>query len=277
MFNSFGEKMLPIALLSSLSGVGCKDNKAIEKPPVADGRYKEITFAKSPGILRTLEPQKACPPVGFDQVTLKKENIFNRFAKVINECGGNLQRGKVDGRDTYFRTTIPGYRVNGRLAMLLEGAFDQTGMDRGLEQVQRRTFIMKRNDALDGLIPGNLSDFGQHAITSAIPGVSATFSTINLSGDNVQDIGAFATEICQTRMIAENDDNKAEAVCNSFGNTVKMAMTGYDYERYQDEINRSSGVLPGGRRFRFKAFNPSVFEGLKDGLSAKPDILEIKR
>jgi len=265
---------LVAATCLSAQELACDDNRIPEipaqstsKPPLPMKPVEvEIRHKPVPGVLKTLTPTRTCD---LDIEALKQMEPLERFMTVGDKCKG---KGQAKG-PIMLQTTIPGYHADSVLFQGLERIFDSTGYSSKLPQVAARVFLFHRMDGKDGLPGGNLISFAPHAMTSAQPGVSMSFSSIPMRGDKSQDISALATEICQSKMLAEKDQGRAESVCNSYGRAVNSIYDGHSYEQYRQLMLAAKGVMPDGTRIPFTPYPKEIYELLKVLLKDLPDIL----
>jgi len=234
-----------------------------------------INFHPVPGHLKSLQATKTCDKV--DAVRFARQDIEQKFGSIISGCEGNL---RSDGR-TFFKCTVPGHKANAQLFLGLEKVFKEAGfVDRSTQTFAKRTFILHREDGKDGVPMGDASSpnasFTKLAKTQALPHVSHSLSSVPLSGDNLTDIKAFATEMCQTLVIPKYPKvvSKSEIICNSYGLTVGCAYSGMSYEKYA-ELARGSAMLmeSGGEQLRFEVFSKAIYDKLRKMLASQPDIL----
>lgn len=275
-----------IALASTLLGLSaCGDTQKIEgkkdatsrvsekpKPKSSSSKnptheaYREFSFQSTPGLYSRLTPQQVC---NAEEDSFKQMDIAKRFEFVVQDCRTKLQRGG----NTFLSVTIPNHRINGALVAELDRALELEGDFKGLPQVGQRTFIFSREDGKDGLPGGNLVNFGPEAQTYVPARVSHSFSSIPLEGDNGADFGALATEMCQTKMLAEPNHIKAESECNSFGLAVRCIYQGLSYSKYVELANASKMILGDGTELTPDPVKPETYKKLESDFSSKPDIL----
>ncbi len=244
-------------------------------PPREEVRDVDDYFPPVFGVYKTLPPTKTC---NIEIGEFKRANMSERFSRAVKNCQGRWQKG----RNTFLKTTIPGYHADGMLFNQLDSIFNSTGYADDLPQAAFRTFIFHRSDGKDGLPGGNISFFSPAASTSIEPNISVTLTSIPLNGDNRGDVAALATEICQSRMVAERDDIKAESTCNSFGLAIRCVYGKFPYSKYRalakDIIFVTASDIPNGlnsgTRHRIQPIREKVYQALVGVLGSQPDILK---
>ena len=251
------------------------DPKRDELLPIPDMAYQssatgfEVNFRPIPGVYRALGPAKTCD---VDTVAFRNAGPFARYSTIIQRCRGKLQ----GGGGVFLKTTIPGYHANGGLFSNLDKAFSATGHSRDLPRVDQRTFVFHRGDGKDGLPGGNLSTFTSQGMTTAQPGLPQSFSSIPLDGNKVKDVGALATEICQSWLMAL-EGAKPEVVCNGYGLAVRSIYSDFSYTQYLQLVDRVAFTIshaPGAAELKFEPVKEEIFNALLSTLGGKPDILE---
>lgn len=234
-----------------------------------------LKFREMPGVMKSLPPVRSCD--GIDEVNFSRRSVFEKFARIIRGCEGNLQRGG----NTWLKCTIPGYRINDKLFQVLERIIDMTGFSVNLPQAEVRNFIFHRKDGKDGIPLADRNNLKTSFTSQARTYMNRrgplsfhTFTAIPLSGDKASDITSLAVEICQTRMVGERNDMKAEITCNAFNLAVRCAYLKIPYRKYIRLVYSTKAMLKdGGEKLKVPALNNRIYAMLQKELANQPDIL----
>jgi len=244
-------------------------------PPKEEIKDVDDYFPPVFGVYKTLPPAETC---NIEIGEFKRANVGERFSRAVKNCQGRWQKGG----NTFLKTTIPGYHADGMLFNQLDSIFNSAGYADDLPQAAFRTFIFHRSDGKDGLPGGNISFFSPAASTSIEPNISVTLTSIPLNGDKRGDVAALATEICQSRMVAERDDVKAESTCNAFGLAIRCIYGKFPYGKYRaiakdiifvTDTNIPNG-MSAGQRHKIQPIRKEVYQALVGVLGSQPDILK---
>lgn len=242
-------------------------SSGIKKKSVPASSNDDFMLPPVEGILSKLPPTQTCK---VDKSDFVGKDTPSRFAFVMDKCKGRMQKG---GK-TFLKSTIEGYKINGELIHDLDEIFVSTGNSKGLPYVEYRTFVFHRKDGQDGLPGGNMVDFKPNAMTYVHRKTSHSLTTIPLDGDKAHAVSATATEICQTRMLAEKDDAKAEITCNSFGKAVASIYANINYVGYTKIMRGTAFILEEGEGMHtFEPITREVYGKLEKVLADRPDIL----